>query len=399
MGNNVRHLACLLVVLAILGLSACQSAEPIGPSTPLHLDRDEQRLWLRVKEEEKKLDRSGLLYQDTQITSYVNHVAAKLFEPARAEGGIRIQVKILKNPLLNAFAYPNGVIYVHSGILARMENEAQLATLLGHELTHATHRHAIRSQKSAESKMTALNTLQAIVAPLGVFGAVAVAMGAVGYMASVTGYSRDMEREADREGIELMVRAGYAPGEAPKLFEYLKKDLDEDQRQEPFFFGTHPKLQDRIDNYQEVLSGPHAGRDGERGAERYVAMVKPLILDNADLDLALGRYRAAIRAGERVLTLDPNNARAYFVVGESLRRRGAPEDQGQARLALRQAVTLDSTFADPHKSLGLLSYKEGNKPEAADSWERYLMLAPNAPDRGHMEHQIRLIRSEEGGRQ
>jgi beta-barrel assembly-enhancing protease len=204
----------------------CSSVAPLGVPGVRQLDEDEQRLWKTVSEEEKRLDRSGDRYEDPAIAQYLNEVAQKLIPSQVRESPLTIHVKIIKNPLLNAFTFPNGDVYVHTGILARIENEAQLATLLGHELIHATHRHGIQEFRGIQRSSVALATFQMLTLPFGVFGAAASTLTSVGYVASVSGYSRDKEREADREGLALVVAAGYSPMEAPKLFEHLKRDLE-----------------------------------------------------------------------------------------------------------------------------------------------------------------------------
>ena len=71
--------------------------------------------------------------------------------------------------------------------------------------------------------------------PFGGYGSLADLLGSIGAMAAVTGYSRELETEADKVGLDLMVQAGYDPAESPRLFEYLKKDVKEQDIKEPFF--------------------------------------------------------------------------------------------------------------------------------------------------------------------
>ena len=203
--------------------SACSSdIPPIGVRGGEQFNNEEQRLWKAAEAEEERLDDSGQLYEDVAVEAYVNEVLQHLVKTS-GKSTLAFRAKLVKNPLLNAFTYPNGVIYVHTGILARMENEAQLATLLAHEMTHATHRHALQGQRSLKAKTATLAGLQMLMAPLGAYGGVITLLGAVGTMSAVTGYSRDLEREADSEGLEMMVRAGYSPTEAPKLFMVSKR--------------------------------------------------------------------------------------------------------------------------------------------------------------------------------
>src|SRR5439155_16058481 len=371
---GLMRLSNVLPLLIFLWLISCASVEPLGKGQSGQLEDDEQRLWKTVLEEEKRLDRSGAIYDAPVITAYLKEVIQKLVPEAMKSSPLTIQVKIVKNPLLNAFAFPNGIIYVHTGILARMENEAQLATLLGHELTHATHRHTIQELRGSRRSSAALATLQMVALPFGVFGAAVTALGAVGYVAAVTGYSRGREAEADQEGLALMVAAGYSPQEAPKLFEHLKRDLEERKVNEPFFFGTHPRLTERVESYSELLAERYAGRTGELGEERYQARMLPLFVENARTDLAIGRFGLAQQTLERVLRWKATDARALYYLGEVFRQRDEPGDRDRVEPTYRKAIEADATYADPHRAIGTLYVKRGQTREAGAELQRYLEL-------------------------
>jgi len=236
----VNRLFVIAFIMLVLSSCVTTNIAPVGKQESFKLEEDERRIWNRSKEEQARINRSNLIYDDPALTAYVNEVAQNLIPENIEEKGLSIDVKIIKNPLLNAFAYPNGAIYVHTGILAKMDNEAQLSTLLGHEMTHVTHRHAVRQFRTVKNTTAFLATIQMASVPFGVYGDLANILGTVGVMASITGYSREMETEADKVGLGLMADAGYDPQESPKLFVYLKSDLEKNDVKEPFFFGSHP---------------------------------------------------------------------------------------------------------------------------------------------------------------
>jgi len=368
--------------------AGCSSANPMGSPAAGQLEEDEKRLWKTVIEEQKRLDRSGTLYDDPAITQYVNEVAQKLITPSLRSSPLTVRVKIVKSPLLNAFAFPNGIIYAHTGILARIENEAQLATLLGHELTHATHRHTIQAFRSAQRSSAALATFQLLTLPFGVFGTAATALGSVGYVASVSGYSRGNEREADREGLALAVAAGYAPEEAPKLFEHLKRDLEFRKIDEPFFFGSHPRLAERVASYKELIEERYATRSGELGEERYRRTMLPLYVENARTDLAIGRFDLAEESLSRATDQQPNHPQALYLLGEVARQRNGEGDLQRSEQRYRQAIVADAHYPEPHKTLGMLLLKRGDKQEARNELQQYLQLAPQASDRAYVEQEL-----------
>ena len=137
-------------------------ATPSGPVTApgsevLENRTDEQMLWQKSEQEQRVLVSNGLIYQDQALEDYLNRIAVKLQpEPA----GLKIRVSVIKDTHLNAFAYPNGMIYINSGLLARMDNEAQLAAVLAHEIAHCTQRHALRAMRMAKDQPAFLRAVQ-----------------------------------------------------------------------------------------------------------------------------------------------------------------------------------------------------------------------------------------------
>jgi predicted Zn-dependent protease len=379
----MRYLFFLLILCSLTAGCCTATVQPIGET--FRLEDDEERLWQRSLEEERILDNSGLLYRDHDLEGYLNEVARNL-QPPEILSRIPFKVLVIKNPYLNAFAFPNGVVYIHTGILARMDNEAQLATLLAHEMTHCTHTHALRALRNLKSK--ALGLTPAYQNQTECEGAVdlSVLLGSTGYMAAVTGYSRYLETEADMVGLKLILKAGYDPREAPKLFEHLIGELDEEGIREPFFFGTHPKLRDRIENYRNFLCTQyHGDNSGIKNAEIFLAKVHALILDNASMDLKAGRFCAAERGAKKYLAIKPNDPRAYYLLGEISRQRGKEGDARRAQVYYERAIAIEPSYPDPYKAIGLIYYKEGETTLARRSFESYLSLEPHTPDKAYIK--------------
>ena len=385
----------IMFAFFITGVLACATTNlpTVGEMQSLQLQEDEKRLWNRSEEEQKRLNHSSYIYEDPILTAYVNDIAQKLIPENVKEKGLLVEVKIIKNPLLNAFAYPNGVIYVHTGILTKMENEAQLATLLGHEMTHITHRHTIENYRSVKNTTAVLATVQMAATPFGVYGGLANLLGSVGAMAAVTGYSRELETEADRGGLESMIKAGYDPREAPRLFELLKKDVEEQKIKEPFFFGSHPRLQERIDNFNQFMVENKSVTQGVRNTDRFMAQISSLLLENAQLDLSMGRFSSAQNGIERFLQEEPQNASGHYYLGELYRQKGDKDDWDRALKEYILAVEYDSSYPEPHKAIGLIYYKQGFKERSVKEFEQYLFMAPDAGDRGYIEQFIEELKT------
>src|SRR6266481_7360912 len=243
-GWPAKFLAWILVTALLCGC-ASTNVPPMGyQGKPFRPEPDERKLWSDAEKEEQKLAKLGKTYDDPLLEDYLASVTARLVpEEAQEAGAPAPRIAVFRDPALNAFAMPNGKIYVHTGLLSRVENESQLSMILGHEMTHVTNRHALMFNRDAQNKQIWFTAL-AIAASLGVAVAAGGQQGKGNYVsaevlrttsniflglglqlafiASVNGFGRDLEREADREGMDRMVKAGYDPREAPRVFALLK---------------------------------------------------------------------------------------------------------------------------------------------------------------------------------
>jgi predicted Zn-dependent protease len=381
------------IVLALLaGLCGC-AATSLPPVTAkdFAFEDDEKRLWNRSEEEEQAIAKSGILYRDRELEAYLNDVARKL-EPPEAYKQIPFRILVIKNLYCNAFAMPNGYVYIHTGFLARMGNEAQLATLLAHEMTHATYRHHLREFRGSLNKSMLLASTRSIIGGLPGIGELSRVLGDISAKASISGHSRELETEADMEGIKLVVNAGYDPREAPKLFEHLKAEMQEEGQKEPFFFSTHPRLQERMDNYNDFLAerGKHEG--GAINKEAFLKKVSRVIIDNAFMDFRAGRFMQARSAAEKYLSIRPKDGRGYFLLAEISRQKGEEGDLAEAKKLFQKGLSVDPSYPDTYKGLGLIYFKEGKKSQAAKALKSYLSKAPHAADRSYIEDYVSQCR-------
>jgi predicted Zn-dependent protease len=379
----MKYIAVILAVGCLV--AACASPPPVSVSEALRAKKDEKILWHRALEKQLVLDSSGWLYRDPEIETYLNEVAARL-NAFTDSPDIFFKIKIINDPNLNAFAFPNGVIYVHTGVLARMENEAQLAALLAHEMTHCTLRHSLRALKSRRDPADNRAAAQPSIDNVAMFRDLARILGANGSMAAVTGYSREFEAEADRDGLDLMAKAGYDPRQALNLFEHLQQEIENQGIKEPFFFGTHPSVQQRIENANRWLANEYSGKiSGLLNAEIFRSRLDKLVLDNARLDLRISRFYIARKNVEIYLQRHQDDAPAHYLLGEIFRQQGRLNDTKTAIKHYRQAIDLDPSFSAPHKALGLMHYKEGNRRLAQKFFESSLLLSPDAPDKAYIQ--------------
>jgi predicted Zn-dependent protease len=385
----MRQLLGAWALLILLSGCATTNLPPIGASGKFTPEEDEKRLWKRSEEEQRSLAKSGFLYEDQELESYLNEVARKV-QPPELRSQLPIRVRVIKNPYLNAFAFPNGVIYIHTGMLARMDNEAQLATILGHEMSHATYRHSIRSFRHQKNKSAILASFNNTLGSTPFVGGFVSVLGEVGTMASVSGYSSDLETEADMAGLKQIIRAGYDPKESSKIFLMLKEELEDEDISEPFFFGTHPRVKERLHNYEKFLKKDAANTSGgAKNTELFQNRTTRLLLDNALLDLKAGRYKQVRRGAERLLARRPGDARAHYLLGEVARQSDEAGEIPKAVTHFQKAIALNASYAEPYRSLGLIQFKKGERAAARKNLQSYLSLSPAAADREFIEQYLK----------
>ena len=374
----------LVIIFCCLAIG-CATSKPLPITEEFLANKDEQILWHQAEKEQIKIDDSGLLYRDAELEIYLNKIAKKLIAKSISPD-LSIKIKIVNDPNLNAFAFPNGVIYIHTGILAQMDNEAQLAVLLAHEITHSTHRHSLRVIRSIKDRPAFIAAAQHTLEKIALIQEVARFLGATGAMAAITGYTRDFEATADRVGLDLAVKANYDPREVLKLFEHMKREIEMEGIKEPFFFGTHPNVQQRIENTQIWLATEYQeNKPGIKNTEIFQSKVRRLVLDNAQLELRLGRFYAAQRMVEKYLRRVPDDAKAHYLFGEILRQRDRQDDEKAAMQSYKTAISLDPTYSEPHKAMGMIYFKKGKRGQAKKFFESCLLLSPNSPDKTYIQ--------------
>ena len=257
-----RRRRFLLWPLVIAGVFAAfqyfSSQKYVNPETGrvAHVALSEgQEAALGLQSYEDVLSQSQVVSSGPEV-ELVQKVMKRL-EAATRDSGKTMdwQVSVVASSQANAFCLPGGKMVVYTGILPITQSEAGLATVLGHEMAHATSRHG--SQRLLESKVsdTLLTGANAAIA-LGDMDmqkkmAVMGALGAGAKYGVILPFSRKHESEADEIGLYYMARAGYDPEEAIKFWERMEQNSN--GAQPPEFMSTHPSHGERIERLKEHM--------------------------------------------------------------------------------------------------------------------------------------------------
>src|SRR5271166_6103317 len=203
------------------------------------------------KQLSQEVERSSKLIDDPVVTEYVNRVGQNLVRNSDAK--VPFTIKVIDSDVVNAFALPGGFFYVNSGLILRAQEEAELAGVMAHEISHVTARHGTRQATKGD-------IIQIASIPLMIFGPV----GWAGYglyeglniaiPLSFLKFSRDDEREADFLGLQYMYKAGYDPNAYITFFERIQADEKRQPGTIPKVFSTHPPTPERIENTQKEIA-------------------------------------------------------------------------------------------------------------------------------------------------
>ncbi|MDP6951146.1 MAG: M48 family metalloprotease [Alphaproteobacteria bacterium] len=356
-------------VCALALISACAAPLPDiapGQTNLAEAERDERGIWAEMEQAEGELVTSGALVEDEALQAYVRDVACRVAGDYCSD----IRVYVVERAGFNASMAPNGFMTVWTGLLLRVENEAQLAAVLGHEVAHYQRRHTLERWRTTRAATSAV-TFLSIAAAVGGYGG-AGSLVRLGTLLALLGYSREQEREADSLGFERLAAAGYDAGAAAAVWRnaLAEQDAMDENQAPPLLLSTHPASDDRL---AELTALADDDGSGERFAERFNEAVAPHRSDWIAAEIGAGRHGAM----EVVLERLGESGTTHYWRGELLRRDGEHE---QALAAYRKATSDSGAPAAAHRGLGLALWSLGRETEARRAFTRYLVAAPQAED-------------------
>jgi predicted Zn-dependent protease len=233
---------------------------------------------------------------DPRLDAYLNQIVQRLAAHAEPRP-FEYRVKVVSDANINAFTFGGGFLYVNAGLLARMENEAQVAMVLGHEIAHAAESHVTEGMK-ANAGINLLGQLagQAVAASGRIDGEVLAKTYEYSMSAATNGHGRQQESEADELGLEYMAKAGYDAREASGTFEALLKEYGDAGKREAFFYSSHPRNEERMaraDAWAEANAARFASADLIVNTSEFQQATHDIVVATGKYDYENGRFESA----------------------------------------------------------------------------------------------------------
>ena len=339
-----------------------------------------EALSITVKEEEelsrevmKVVQKHFEFVEDPLIVNYVNKVGRNIISALPPQPFI-YKFYIIKEDVYNAFATPGGNIFINSGLFEAMDNEDELAGILGHEIAHVVCRHI--SQKIERSKKIGLATLAGIAA--GIFlgaGGAATAASAVSIGSMAAGqslslaYSRENEMQADQLGLKYTTKAGYSAAGLLTMLNKIRSRQWFGSKHIPTYLTTHPAVEDRIIYISSWLEN-----DKKETGQTSIKPPYDFEIAHTRIISIYGDENRALRKFETDVKNHPSNPMAHYGYALILARTGNRKDAiSHLKTALKKAAF------DPNilKDLGRIYFLDGRYPEAYSTLNGANSLIPD----------------------
>jgi predicted Zn-dependent protease len=372
-------------LLAAAALSGC-ATNPVTGRQELHMVSEAQEIQIGQQYyAPSRQSQGGDYVTDPRVTEYVRQVGSRL--AAVADRRLPYEFVVLNSGELNAWALPGGKIAINRGLLAELQNEAELAAVLSHEIVHAAARHGAQQMEKSQLLQigAALATVGATAFGGSDLGQVVGQGAALGAQLLQAKYGRDDELESDHYGMKYMRLAGYDLQAAVTLQELFVRKYAAGTEQDWMtgLFASHPPSQERVDANRRTMQ-ELGGPGGERGTDRYLAALAGLKRDApayAKHQQALSAANKGDLATARRLASDavkavPREARFHGLLGELELANKNPRG---ALPHFQKAGELDPGYFKPMAQAGVAHYQLGNRAAAEPLLARSMQLLPTAP--------------------
>lgn len=374
-----RSLQLLSCLAAGIMLASCV-VNPVTGKRDLGLISESQELQIGQENYLPTQQMQGGEYiLDENLARYVNQVGNRLAKVADRK--LPYEFVVLNNDTPNAWALPGGKIAINRGLLVELQNEAELAAVLGHEITHAAARHTARTMERAMLLQLGVIAIASAASDTDYAG-LAVGAGTVGAQIINSRYGRDAELESDYHGMQYMQRAGYDPRAAINLQQtFVRLSEGRESNWLSGLFASHPPSQERVDHNRQTAGS--LGGGGALKQNEYQQAIAGIRRDQPAYDayhegleaLKQGDLAAARSKAQTAMQLQPREAKFHSLAGQIAL---AAKDSATALKHFDQAVQLNPDFFEYRIYRGMLKLDANALAVARSDFEKANTLLPTA---------------------
>jgi predicted Zn-dependent protease len=273
-----KRVGIIITMILSFIISSC-AVNPVTEKREIMLFSDQDEIEMGKQGNEAVLVQFGT-YDDHSLQSYIDYVGQQIAEVSH-RNDLPYHYTVVDSAVLNAFALPGGYVFITRGLLAYLNNEAQLASVLGHETGHIAARHGVKKYQKAIGAQLILVGVAVATESQGLALGTNLLLNAI-----LQGYSRKDERQADELGVLYMYRASYNPLEMAKFFSILKRIEEHSPNVIEQLFASHPPTPDRVEkatiHAQELTGGKTA--DLIIAQNRYISNLDGLVFGPGERD-------------------------------------------------------------------------------------------------------------------
>lgn len=315
---------------------------------------------------------------DPELNLYVNRVGQQLAQVSQRPD-LPYEFVVLNNSAPNAWALPGGKIAINRGLLTVLDDEAQLAAVLGHEIVHAAARHSARQMTQAMLLNVGLQATGILAAKQSEYGQFIMAGAGLGANLWQARYGREQELEADRYGTQYLSSAGYDAEAAVELQEkFVELSQGSQKSWMDNLFASHPPSQERVKLNEKLASQMPGGDRNAQTFQRAVAQIKkdqPAYDAHTEAVAAAsnGDFGKAMTLIDKAIKQQPEEALFHITRGQLLMSQ---DRNGPAVTAFERARSLNPEYYMSHLGLGLLLKETGKTQPAREALQKSMDLLP-----------------------
>jgi Zn-dependent protease with chaperone function len=340
---------------------------------------------------EKLIVQMNLEIVDTPLVRYIDSIIYNLQGASRSNRTHRI--KFIRSQEPNAYSLANGSIHICVGLFSTIMNEAQLALLLSHEMAHVLSGHHMKRQYELH-----VRSRKAVQSQLAAFIILGVGLGSTARMVqrAMSGFSRNLEYEADSLAIVWAQKAGYNVSEGIKLFENLKVRFDMDSIKLDTSYTTHPLLEKRLEYSSRIVS--NMGIDttsGYSGKIPYNDLIIPSLITTCKIQKKSVKNDQVIATCNLLDTLSVDSIDHSRIKAQAFLAKGGKENLDSAYMIFTRILKNDQTDPEIYRDMGYVFMKQKVKDSATFYLNRYLDIDPYVTDSGFVRYYLRKLFYEE----